>query len=199
MFASVIGDDECGTSRSVDARRSRTGSGSPDGVVECEAGRKTLERNCSCEEVHGCMHRHERTYGKTAEYAIKPGRMRTNRPPSHVLSKVASAYCCCRYLSSGATFFRARLERRAQPPHSKVLRLVKQRASRGESEADCCHHENLVQRGLIRTISEQHPKNRGQETHSSHSLNAQPQFGRLIAFLAKSTLPSYLPDLRRFQ
>ena len=83
MFASVIGDDECGTSRSVDARRSSTGSGSPDGVVECEAGRKTLERNCSYEEVHGCMHRHERTYSKTAEYAIKPGRIGTNRPPCH--------------------------------------------------------------------------------------------------------------------
>ena len=30
--------------------------------------------------------------------------MKTNRQPCHVLSKITSAYCCCRYLSSEAMF-----------------------------------------------------------------------------------------------
>ena len=47
MFASVIGDDECRMSRSVDARRLGAGLGSPDRVVGCEVGRKTFKRDCS--------------------------------------------------------------------------------------------------------------------------------------------------------
>ena len=56
MFTSVIGDDECRTSRSIDVRRLGTGLGSPDGVVGCEAGRKLFERDCSCKYMGVCMH-----------------------------------------------------------------------------------------------------------------------------------------------
>ena len=72
MLASVIGDDECRTSRSVDARRSGAGSGSPDGVVGCEAGRKMFERDCGCEKYKGTYIATRKTHDKTAEYAINP-------------------------------------------------------------------------------------------------------------------------------
>ena len=57
IFASVIGDDECRMSRSVDLRRLSTSSGSPGRVVGCEAGRKMFERtHCRCEKYKGtCM------------------------------------------------------------------------------------------------------------------------------------------------
>ena len=113
--------------------------------------------------------------------------MRTNRRPCHVPSKVASAYRCSRYLSSEATFLQGRSERRAVPLHSKVLGHVQQRARRGESETDCCCRENLVQRRLSRIISEQHPKI--EVRRCSHSLNAQPQSGRLLAFQQSQLFP----------
>ena len=54
MFTSVIGNDKCGMSRrSIDVRRLGTGSGLPDGLVGCEVGRETFERDCSCEKYMG--------------------------------------------------------------------------------------------------------------------------------------------------
>ncbi len=57
-------------------RGDRTLDGDQTGVVACEAGRKTLERDwrkSSCEkDVCGAS----RPYDKTAEYTTKPGSMR---------------------------------------------------------------------------------------------------------------------------
>jgi hypothetical protein len=63
IFASVIGDDDGTSRRSVDARRSGAGLGSPDGVVGCEAGRKRFESDwSSCEKYVGyALPREKRT------------------------------------------------------------------------------------------------------------------------------------------
>ena len=113
--------------------------------------------------------------------------MRTNRRPCHVLSKVASAYRCSRYLSSEATFSSREVRAESCTSHLKVLGHVQQRARRGENETDRCSRENLVQRRLSRIISEQHPKI--EVRRCSHSLNAQPQSGRLLAFQQSQLFP----------
>ena len=122
-------------------------------MVGCGAGRKTVAVRS------GCMHCHKRTSSKTGELIKLSQHMTMNMQHTTV---------------TGISALRVRSEQRAQPPHSKVLGHVKLRASYGgvrRTVAALSLRENEVQCGLTWIMSELGPKNRGQGTHSSLSLN----------------------------